>query len=205
MRALASTHAPTGASQAGGEVSRACAALCGRVWTHGPTLPTHSGPTTICAFLPQQCRGLADCVKFAGFGKAGLTSRLLIYGIFLMSTSRLSLSSLLPVQTLASHACLPLISPLSLPPWRLSTALAGVRAIDATPRLIRSAHSCSPPPRPCDSTRDARATPVSTGCDHLFSASPSKRSPPQAAGLLGTKTYANKDNGASPAFSRRWC
>src|SRR5215467_2977494 len=44
-------------------------------------------------------------------------------------------------------------------------------------RPTRSGHACSPPPRPFDSTHDARATPVSTGCDHLFSASPSAASP----------------------------
>src|SRR4029450_7799561 len=45
---------------------------------------------------------------------------------------RLYLSSLLPVQILASHSCLPLISPLSMPPWCLPTALAQVGAIDPT-------------------------------------------------------------------------
>ena len=44
-------------------------------------------------------------------------------------------------------------------------------------RPTRSGHACSPPPPPFDSTHDARATPVSTGCDHLFSASPSAASP----------------------------
>src|SRR4029450_2875825 len=45
-----------------------------------------------------------------------------------------------------------------------------------TVKPIRSAHSYSPPLPLSDSTRDAQATPGSTGCDDPFSSAPSAAS-----------------------------
>ena len=94
----------------------------------------------------------------------------------LASTDPLFLSSLLPGKVLDNQFLMPFVIPVIYP------FMAGAGSLSSyfhdRPRLdsirpIRSGHSCWPPPPRFGSNPGAQATPVSTGCDHPFSPSPS--------------------------------
>jgi hypothetical protein len=96
------------------------------------------------------------------------------------STSPLLLSSLLPVKNLDNNSCLLPVSPLLITPWCPPCGFRSRfhhRRYPDSARPTRSVQSCSPPPLLSGSTLDARATPVSIGCDGPFSAPPSAALP----------------------------
>ena len=85
--------------------------------------------------------------------------------------SPLSLSSLFPGKILDDQCLWMLLQspPIrAIAPARDSNWHAPDRCLLDSATPTRSGHSCSPPPLPCGSNRDAQATLESTGCDRPF-------------------------------------
>src|SRR5262245_32024374 len=93
-----------------------------------------------------------------------------------VSPSPLWLASFFPGQALAYWFCClpspPCPSPLGHVPAAFSSCSPHRPHLDSV-QPTRSVHFYSPPLPRSDSTRDARATPGSTGCDYPFSSLPS--------------------------------
>ena len=137
----------------------------------------------------------------SGFGEAGLTSRVItsITPRIVREDSLAAWRQLLaglcqvfyPVKcltiTLICYSSHPTRLPMA-PARGFSSRLHRRHHLDSA-APIRSVHSCSPPPRPSGSTRDARATPVSIGCDCPCAASPSAASPVHRGSTASVGNY----------------
>ena len=139
--------------------------------------------------------------QVSGFGEAGLTYRVItsitprIVREDSLAAWRQLLAALCQVLyplkrltiTLVCYSSHPTRLPMA-PARGFSSRLHRRHHLDSA-APIRSVHSCSPPPLPSGSTRDARATPVSIGCDCPFAASPNAASPGPRGSTASANSY----------------